>query len=423
MLEDTYAKIGIIGLGYVGLPLALLCIEKGFSVTGFDTDNKKLELLDIGKSYITDVNDEEIAEAKCTGRLEVTSEAIKIGECDILVVCVPTPLKKNKTPNYIYLFDALTNVAEYLRKGQLIIVESTVVPTTSRDKIIPILESGGLKAGTDFYYSFSPERIDPGNENFNVGTIPKLVSGSSEDCKQKAADFYRQLGINVYEAPSLEVAEMAKILENTYRDINIALVNQMARICHVYEINIWDVIEAAASKPFGFSRFQPGPGVGGHCIPKDSTLYTYFAKLQGLNATLAECSRKINDGMPAYIVSRLEALFSERNKIIKGSRVLILGITYKKDVNDIRESPAFDIIDKLVLKGAKVSYHDPFIKKLKTAKVHLESISAEDIAQEYDCIILCVAHSFYIRLSYPENACIFDLTNTLKNKPFDVTLL
>lgn len=423
MLEDTYAKIGIIGLGYVGLPLALLCIEKGFSVTGFDTDNKKLELLNIGKSYITDVSDQEITEAKNTGRLEITSEVFKMAECDILAVCVPTPLKKNKTPNYTYLFSALTNAAEYLRKGQLVIVESTIVPTTSRDKIIPILESGGLVAGTDFYYSFSPERIDPGNESFNVSKIPKLVSGFSEECMHMAARFYKQLGINVYEVPSLEVAEMAKILENTYRDVNIALVNQMARICHDYEINIWDVIDAAASKPFGFSRFQPGPGVGGHCIPKDSTLYTYFAKRHGLNATLAECSRKINDGMPAYIVSRLEELLSERNKIIKGSRVLILGITYKKDVNDIRESPAFDIIDKLASKGAKVSYHDPFIKKIKTAKVHLESISTEDISQEYDCIILCVAHNFYNSLSYPENACIFDLTNTLKNKPLDVTLL
>lgn len=423
MTENTYVKAGVVGLGYVGLPLALHCIEKGFTVMGFDNDTKKLELLDTGKSYITDVSDLDVCTAQDTGRFYVTSQADKMKECDVLVVCVPTPLKNNKTPNYTYLFDALRNIAEFLRKDQLVIVESTIVPTTSREKIIPILESGGLKAGTDFYYSFSPERIDPGNENSNVGKIPKLVSGSSEVCRQKAAAFYKQLGVSVFEVSTLEVAEMAKVLENTYRDVNIALVNQMAQICHAYDINIWDVIDAAASKPFGFSRFQPGPGVGGHCIPKDSTLFTYFAKLQGLNATLAECSRKINDGMPAYIVSRLEALLSDKNKTIKGSSLLILGITYKKDVNDIRESPAFDIIDKLVSKGAKVSYHDPFIKKLKTAKVHLESISTEDIAQEYDCIILCVAHSFYIRLSYPENACIFDLTSTLKNKPLDVTLL
>ncbi len=423
MSEDTYAKIGVVGLGYVGLPLALQCIDRGLLVTGFDNDNKKLELLNVGKSYITDVCDSEINIAQNTGRFYVTSDAYKMKDCDVLVVCVPTPLKKNKTPNHAYLFGALTSIAEFLRKDQLVIVESTIVPTTSREKIILILESGGLKAGKDFYYAFSPERIDPGNENFSVGKIPKLVSGFTELCRQKAAAFYKQIGINVYEVSTLEVAEMAKVLENTYRDINIALINQMAQVCHAYEINIWDVIDAAASKPFGFSRFQPGPGVGGHCIPKDCTFYTYMAKLQGLNATLAESSRKINDRMPAYVVSRLADILSERNKPLKGSKLLILGVTYKKDVNDIRESPVFDLIDILVSKGAYVAYHDPFIKKIKTSKVHQDSTNIEDSIKDSDCIILCVAHSSYDNLDYPENCCIFDLTGTLKNKVSDIILL
>jgi UDP-N-acetyl-D-glucosamine dehydrogenase len=379
--------------------------------------------LDSGKSYITDLSDLEIKEAQATGRFEVTSDTDRISECGVLVICVPTPLKNNKTPNYVYLFDALTSIAARLKKDQLIIVESTIVPTTSREKIIPILESEGFKAGSDFYYSFSPERIDPGNNTYNVGNIPKLVSGFSEECRNIAVAFYKELGIAVYEAPALEVAEMAKVLENTYRDVNIALVNQMARICHVYGINIWDVINAASSKPFGFSRFFPGPGVGGHCIPKDSTFYTYLARLQGMNATLAECARKINASTPAYIVSRLDDILSEKGKSIKGSKLLLLGVTYKKDVNDIRESPVFDMIDLLVSKGAKVSYHDPFIKHIKTHRTRLDSIDTQDISAENDCIILCVAHSCYNDLDYPKETLIFDLTDTVKNDDLDISLL
>ncbi|MHC1721998.1 MAG: nucleotide sugar dehydrogenase [Aminipila sp.] len=417
MLKDRI--VGIIGLGYVGLPLAILCMEKGFKVIGFENNKEKCSLLLTGKSYITDIDDQQIMEVIEKGQMEVAHNDEWLSQCDIIIVCVPTPLNEYKKPNYEFLYAAIHTIRQFLREGQLIIVESTIVPTTSRNIILPMLEESGLSAGKDFFFSFSPERIDPGNEIYKVEETPKLVSGYSEICREKASAFYNEIGITPYTVSSLEVAEMSKILENTYRDINIALINEMAQVCKLYDINIWNVIDAAASKPFGFKAFYPGPGVGGHCIPKDCTFYTYLAREKGVKASLAECAREINDQMPDYILFRIKSLLSHCNKSIDNSKILILGITYKKEVNDIRESPSIKIINLLLELGATVFYHDPFIKTLDTNNKEIESIAFEDIHKtDADCIILSVAHNCYSDYDYPEEKIVFDLTNSIQKPPF-----
>lgn len=415
-IKSKDCKVGIIGLGYVGLPLAILCAKKGLQVIGFENNKEKCNLLLSGKSYITDIDDEEIMRVIADHQLNVAYNYDLMPQCDIIIICVPTPLDENKDPDYSFLYKAIDTIKHFIRKEQLIIVESTLVPTTSRDIILPILEESGLKAGKDFFFSFSPERIDPGNEIYKIEKTPKLVSGYSKLCTEKACQFYNDIGITPYTVSSLEVAEMSKILENTYRDVNIALINEMAQVCKLYDINIWDVIDAAASKPFGFNAFYPGPGVGGHCIPKDCTFYTCLAREKDVKASLAECARWINDQMPDYIVSRIKMLLSNVNKSIKDSSILILGITYKKDVNDVRESPSIKIINLLLELGAKVSYHDPFIKKLNTDYKQLNSVVFEDIyITDADCIVLSVAHNCYKDLNYPEGKIVFDLTNSIQN--------
>lgn len=412
-LKQQFNKqVGTIGLGYVGLPLAILCVIKGFNVIGFEKDNNKLNLLNHGKSYISDISDLMVETSIKNNLLYPTQDFSLISKCDIVIVCVPTPLAGDNTPNYSYLFDAMESIAQNMKQGQLVMTESTIVPTTSRNEIIPILQKKGFIAGKDFHFSFSPERIDPGNDKFKIDTIPKLVSGYTDECRELAADFYTQLGLKVHKVASLEVAEMAKILENTYRDVNIALANELAQVCKLSGISIWDVIEAAATKPFGFSAFYPGPGVGGHCIPKDCTFYTYLADKYGTRAKLAECAREINNNMPHYIISRLETLLTNSGKCINGSNLLILGVTYKKDVNDIRESPAIEIIKKLSDMGAHIEYHDPYIKTLDVQNIKFSSIQYEDILKsKADCILLAVGHSCYKGLDFSDVSLLFNATN------------
>lgn len=417
------AKIGIVGLGYVGLPLAMLCAENGYKVLGIDKDENKIKNLRKGKSYISDVNDIQLQSVMNLNKLDVTTNFSLISSCDIILICVPTPLTLDGKPNYSFLFKATESIKEKLREEQLIILESTLVPQTTRNSIIPSLEKTGLKAGKDFFIAYSPERIDPGNKIYVLENIPKLVSGYTNRCRTLADMFYNQLCINTFTVNSLEVAEMSKILENTYRDINIAFINEMAEICHLYGLNSWEVIEAAASKPFGFQPFYPGPGVGGHCIPKDSTYYSYWAKAKK-KTVLTEYAREINNNMPNYIVMRLEELLVNRKMSLSGRKILILGVTFKKDVNDLRESPTLKIIELLLSKGVEVFFHDPYIKQLNINGNVLRSIDFDTIKKvKQDCIVLSVAHSFYSNYQEFNSNLIFDLTNTIgKNVSNVITL-
>jgi len=412
-VKHEFKNIGVVGLGYVGLPLAILCIKRGFKVIGFEKDSNKLKLLNQGKSYISDISDTQVETGVKDNSLYATQNFSLISECDIIIVCVPTPLADDKTPNYSYLFDAMESIGQNMKQGQLVIAESTIVPTSSRNEIIPILQKKGLVAGKDFHFSFSPERIDPGNNTFTIDNIPKLVSGYTNECRELAADFYTLLGLKVHRVASLEVAEMAKILENTYRDVNIALANELAQVCKLSGISVWDVIEAAATKPFGFTAFYPGSGVGGHCIPKDSTFYTYLAGKYGIRAELAECARNTNNNMPSYILSRMESFLSRNGKKIIGSSILILGVTYKKDVNDIRESPVIEIINRLITMGAHIEFHDPFIKTLDVQNIRLSSTSYENINKaKVDCILLAVGHSCYENFDFSKVPLLFDIINS-----------
>lgn len=418
MLKDRIVsksvKVGILGLGYVGLPLALLCVEKGFRVVGIDIDERKIKEIGEGRSYISEITDTRLQAACVSGGLMTSMDLSRMGEYDIIIVCVPTPLAEGIRPDYSYLMNGIKAIAQTLRKEQLIIIESTMVPQTTRVEVLPILERNGLKAGEDFYLVFSPERIDPGNMKYQLENIPKLVSGVTANCRELAEFFYKALGIKIFSVKSTDVAEMAKILENTYRDVNIALINEMAMICGENGLSIWDVITAASSKPFGFQAFYPGPGVGGHCIPKDSFFYTYWAKKAGGEAALVEKARKINDNMPRYIVKRIEELLRMRNRGLKGSQILLLGITYKKDVNDIRESAAIKIMEILQEKEAILSYHDPFIKQINIGEKVYEGRNFREIDEiRYECILLAVAHSQYKGYNGYNSDIVYDLTNTI----------
>lgn len=418
------AKIGIVGLGYVGLPFSFLCVEKGFEVIGFEINEKKINALKDGASYISEISDKQVKLIMDTKRFNLSNNFCILSVCDIILVCVPTPLAANGNPNYSYLFDSLEAIANTLRKGQLIIIESTLVPETTNKEIIPILCKSGLEIGEDFYLAYSPERIDPGNHIYQLQNIPKLVSGYSNKCAALAELFYSQLSIEVFTVSSMAVAELSKILENTYRDINIALINEMAQICYAHKINIWEVIDAASSKPFGFHPFYPGPGVGGHCIPKDSEFYSNWAKKVGKTATLCECARRINNTMPNYIITRLAELLANDKKDINGSQILVLGVTYKPDVNDLRESPTIKILELLLSMGAHLSIHDPYINQINVNNQLIESVDFNSIKNnKYDCIILAVAHSFYKDYKEFNASNIFDLTNTVDKTVRNLTVI
>jgi UDP-N-acetyl-D-glucosamine dehydrogenase len=333
-------------------------------------------------------------------------------------------LAADDSPNYSYIFNCMEAIASNLRKEQLIIIESTLVPETTSKDILPILNKSGLAVGKDFYLAYSPERIDPGNNLYQLQNIPKLVSGYSKKCAELAEQFYSQLSIKVFRLDRMDVAELSKVLENTYRDVNIALINEMAQICHAHCINIWDVIEAAASKPFGFQPFYPGPGVGGHCIPKDSKFYSIWAKQAGIAASLSDCARKINDAMPNYIITRLEELLERDNKRIEGSTILVLGVTYKPDVNDLRESPTIKILELLLAMGAHVDMHDPYVRQLDVNGQLVESIDFDSVKNtKYDCIVLAVAHSCYKNYKEYHASSVFDLTNTIDKDVSNLSII
>ena len=417
-IKSKNARIGIIGLGYVGLPLVIEFCRAGFHVTGFDVDSEKIELLKHGKSYIKHIDSKLITQNAELFR--PTSDFSRLSEVDCIIICVPTPLNKYREPDMTYVFTTTETIAKYLRKGQLIVLESTTYPGTTDEDMRKILEETRLKAGNDFYLAFSPEREDPNNKNFSTSTIPKVVGGYTNDCLEIAKTMYDQIVVKTVPVSSTKVAEAAKILENTYRAINIALVNELKMLFDRMGIDIWEVIEAAKTKPFGFQAFYPGPGLGGHCIPIDPFYLTWKAREYEFHTRFIELAGEINTNMPHYVVQKTIEALNERGKSIKGVKVLILGLAYKKDVDDPRESPSFRLIELLEERGVLVDYNDPYIpnapkmRKHKVEKVSVE-LTAGNLAK-YDCVLIATDHSSYNAAFIVENSNLIIDTRNLIGK-------
>ena len=409
--------IGVVGLGYVGLPLAVEFCKQGFEVYGVDKSKEKIELLRKGKTYIGDVSEAALKECLNTGRFHVSTDYDTLTKVGAISVCVPTPLRKTKDPDMTYVVDAAENIAEILQPGQVIILESTVYPGATEELIAPILEKSGLRVGKDFYLAFSPERVDPGNERYSISEIPKVVGGITEECTERAVELYRQVFEQVIPMKAKE-AEMAKLLENTFRAVNIGLINELALVAHKMGINIWNVIEAAKTKPFGFMAFYPGPGLGGHCIPIDPFYLSWKAKTYQADTSFIELAGKVNSQMPAYVVERVADLLNQVGKPLKGSKILILGVAYKRDVNDIRESPALDILGLLSQKGAEVAYNDPYVPRLEYLGKEWQSQElSERLLAAQDCVLIVTDHSDYDWDFIAQHAqLIFDTRNATKGR-------
>lgn len=397
-LRQKTAKVGVIGLGYVGLPLANLFHQKGFRVVGFDIDQRKVDALKAGKSYIGHIPDTRVAELINDGRFEPTVDFAKIGEVDTVSICVPTPLDEYREPDLSFIESTGRAIAPYVKRGQLIVLESTTYPGTTKEVLQPILEAAnGLRAGVDFFLAYSPEREDPGNPNFSTSTIPKVVGGMDAESQAVAVALYEQAAAKVVPVSSMEVAEACKILENTYRAVNIALVNEMKVLFDRMGLSVWEVIDAAKTKPFGFQAFYPGPGLGGHCIPIDPFYLTWLAKRYGLNTRFIELAGEVNSRMPGYVVEQVMRGLNRAGKAVNGAKVALIGIAYKKDVDDPRESPAFEIIEELLQLGADLSYHDPHIPRLPKMRKHDLRMASQPLTPEYlagqDCVLIVTDHS------------------------------
>jgi UDP-N-acetyl-D-glucosamine dehydrogenase len=410
------ARCGVIGLGYVGLPLALELARAGFDTTGIDLDERKVDAIAAGRSYIVDTKDEEIREQVARGRLRATSDFAVIRELDTINICVPTPLRKTKDPDLTYVIAAVNEIKRHLRRGQLVILESTTYPGTTDEVVRPALESSGLEAGKDFALAFSPERIDPGNKQFNTRNIPKVVGGHTPTCTAVAQALYEQSVDTVIPVSSTQVAEMVKLLENTFRSVNIGLVNEIAMMCGALGINVWEVIDAAKTKPFGFMPFYPGPGLGGHCIPIDPFYLSWKAKMNGFDARFIELAGAINEGMPRYVVQKITDALNQERKSIRGSRIHVLGVAYKAGVNDIRESPSLIVMKILANKGAVLSYTDPYIPSIREEGFALDSLELTNgHLGDVDCVVILTDHK---ELDYGEVVrmapLVVDTRNALK---------
>ena len=410
------AKVGIIGLGYVGLPLAVEFAKAGFDVTGIDVDKRKVDAINKGISYIKDVPTIEVKELVQAGKLSATMDFSALKKLDTVNICVPTPLRKSKDPDISYILSATTEIAKYLHKDQLIILESTTYPGTTEEVMLPMLEAKGFKGGVDFFLAFSPERVDPGNPQFNTKNITKVVGGYSPKCTELAAALYGTAIDKVFPVSSTRVAESVKLLENTFRSVNIGMVNEMAIICDKLGINVWEVIDAAATKPFGFMPFYPGPGIGGHCIPLDPHYLSWRVRIEGYEAKFIELAGQINRSMPEYVVNKVGDALNKHGKPLYGSKVLVMGVAYKNDINDVRESPALDFIKLLQKKSAKISYHDPYIADLSHEGLPYKSITLTDKAlKAADCVVLITNHTkFDYRNIVSKAKLVVDTRNATK---------
>ena len=415
-ITERKARIAVIGLGYVGLPLAVEFAKSGFRVTGIDTDTGKVDRVNAGVSYIQDVPAKELRREVSSGRLSATADFSVLREIDCISICVPTPLRKTRDPDVSSIVNATREIARYLHPGELVLLESTTYPGTTDELILPMLEETGLKVGKDFFLGFSPERVDPGNKSFMTSNIPKVVGGVTARCTEVAAEIYKTSVSTVVPVSSTKVAEMVKLLENTFRSVNIGLVNEIALMCDKMKIDVWEVIEAAASKPFGFMPFYPGPGLGGHCIPIDPFYLSWKAKLSGFEARFIELAGQVNSSMPYHVVSKVSEALNSVRKSVNGARILLLGVAYKADVDDSRESPALDIYQMLTSLGAEVWYSDPHISELKTERFQIRSkpLTAE-LLEKADCVVITTAHSaFDYGLIASRARLIFDSRNALK---------
>lgn len=416
-LKKSNAQMAVVGLGYVGLPLALEFAKKGFRTLGVDVDKDRVAHIRKRKSYITDITQEELRRTLSTGRFRVSNDFKTLKSADAVIICVPTPLKTRFSPDISFIRQAVESVGANLKKGALVVLESTTYPGTTEEVILPLLEKRGLRHGVDFYLAFSPERIDPGNEKYTVSRIPKVVGGISAKATNLAAGLYSAVIDRVVPVSSARVAETVKLLENTFRLVNIGMIDEMAMMAHKMGLNIWEIIEAAKTKPFGFMPFYPGPGVGGHCIPKDPLYLFWKARHHGFHSRFIKLASDIVSRMPEYVVQRVGQLLRARLRSTKGVRVLAIGVTYKKDVLDLRKSPALEVLEALRRNGYSVSYHDPIIPYLKTGSLDLKSVPLNSrTLKGYDCVVILTDHSSLdYRLIEKHARIVFDTRNALGN--------
>jgi len=416
-IRSRTAKVGIVGLGYVGLPLAIEFADAGFSVTGIDVQHSKVDELNAGCSYIQDVSGSVVQRHVDSGRLGATTDFSVIAELDTINIAVPTPLRKTKDPDMTYVVSAAEQVAKYIHPGMLVILESTTYPGTTEELLLPMFDKGGLKVGEDFFLCFSPERVDPGNPQYHTRNIPKVVGGITRACTDMGALLYSQALESVVPVSSTSVAEMVKLLENTFRMINIGLVNEMAMMCDRMGINVWEIIDAAATKPFGFMPFYPGPGLGGHCIPIDPFYLSWKTKQAGIEARFIDLAGYINGQMPRFVVDKIQAALNTQAKPLMGSHVHVAGVAYKRDIDDLRESPALDIILLLEQRGAQVTYTDPYIPTLRLNGHCLTSTNLQENAAIADCVVIVTDHKAFDYSALVDNArLIIDTRNALKSR-------
>jgi len=398
-IKDRTVTVGVLGLGYVGLPLARAFASTGLKVLGFDIDDRKVRVLNTGRSIIKHIAHSQVKQMVKAGTFRATSNMAHLKTVDAILICVPTPLTQNREPDMRFIISSSKTVAKYLRAGQLIVLESTTYPGTTRELMAPILEGGGLKAGKDFHLAYSPEREDPGNKNFTTKTIPKVVGGLTNKCRDMACKLYNAVVVKTVPVSTLEAAEAAKILENVYRCINIAMVNELKMVFDRMGIDVWEVIKAADTKPFGFSPFYPGPGLGGHCIPIDPFYLTWKARQYSMPTRFIELAGEINTNMPHYVITKTMEALNQQNKSLKGSKVLVLGLAYKKDIDDLRESPSVELVELLRQKGAKVDYNDPYIPKTHKQRQHNLGMTSKKLSAKmltgYDVVLISTDHTDY----------------------------
>ncbi|MBQ7736590.1 MAG: nucleotide sugar dehydrogenase [Oscillospiraceae bacterium] len=413
------ATLGVIGLGYVGLPLAVEKAKAGFRVIGFDVQKEKVDMVNAGHNYIGDVVNEDLKTLVENGRLSATSDFAEAASCDCVCICVPTPLDAHQQPDISYVRSSTESIAPYVHKDMLVVLESTTYPGTTEELVKPILETSGLKCGKDFYLAFSPERVDPGNLIYKTKNTPKVVGGCTPECTEVAAAMYETvLEAPVYKVSSPAIAEMEKILENTYRNVNIGLINELAILCDRMGIDIWEVVDAAKSKPYGFQAFYPGPGLGGHCIPLDPYYLSWKAREYGFHTSMIEASMMVNDRMPEYCVDRAGRILNAVQKSVNGSKFLVLGVAYKQDIDDYRESPAISVIQELLKRGAQVEYYDPWVPKFRKGALTMESIPAltPEAVKNADLVMVTAAHTNVdYELVQRHARLVFDTKNAMKN--------
>ncbi len=416
-VKNRELVIGVVGLGYVGLPLAVEKAKAGFKTIGFDVQDEKVEMVNNGKNYIGDVVQDDLREVVSSGLLVATTDFSFVRDVDFIAICVPTPLDEFKQPDITYVKKSTEEIANYLSKDTMVVLESTTYPGTTEELLLPILETSGLKCGVDFYLGYSPERVDPGNLIYKTKNTPKVVGGVGKDATDVIAEVYKAvLSSDVHKVSSPKIAEMEKILENTYRNINIGLANEMALICNRMGINVWEVIDAAKSKPYGFQAFYPGPGLGGHCIPLDPFYLSWKAREYNYHMRLIEVSGEINDYMPEYVVERCSKILNKAKKPLNGAKVLICGVAYKQDIDDYRESPALTVMDNFEKEMADVSYYDPYIPSFTENGVTKSSIGSLEMINEYDIVVITTAHTT-VDYNYIANSGVpvFDTKNATQN--------